>query len=103
MALYLWVIALGAAGAYGGFTEEESAIVALSVVGAVAGVLLVRFALSPAVRRVFLRFRKSGMFLKLTGGSIGTHILADRNKMTEMSSLSRQITDLKRRLDVEAA
>jgi hypothetical protein len=103
LALYALVIAYGVAGAYIGFTDEESGIVALSVAGAVAGVLLVRFVFSPAIRRIFLRFRKSGMFLKLTGGSDGTYILADRNKMTEMSGLSRQITDLKRTLDLDAA
>lgn len=60
---------------------------------------LVHAAINPAIRRVFLRFMKSGLFCKLRGSPIGVLIFADRNKFEMLTSVTRLLTNAKKQLD----
>lgn len=73
--------------------------VLLGVIAAMGGVYAVAVAVNPAIKRAFLRFRKSGLWLKLTGSFVGTLIFADRDKFETLTRLTRAITDIKRQLD----
>ena len=55
----------------------------------------------PAVRRGFLRYRKSGLWLKLRHSDIGSLIFADRNRFGLLAALTRMVTEQKRLLDKE--
>lgn len=97
--LYFLTIAAGVG--YAIFRPDDQANL-LSVAGVLVTLLFLRFVISPIVRRIVLRFRKSGMVLKLTGSSESTYIFADRSKMSTLSDLARRIADLKRQLDLSA-
>jgi hypothetical protein len=74
--------------------------------GTVAIVLfntLVAVAIIPIIKRVYLRFKKSGIWLKLTGSHMGVLIFADRDKFAVLTRLSRRMSEVKRQLDKEAA
>lgn len=101
--LYGLVLVTGLVAAFEANSSEDLVFLVASLALTALAVVVVRFVVSPFVKRVFLHFRKSGMLLKLTGGEVGTFIFADRTKMSELANLSRQITDIKRKLDVEAA
>lgn len=64
---------------------------------------LIAVALIPVIRRVYLRFKKSGIWLKLTGSHMGVLIFADRDKFAVLTKLSRRMSEIKRQLDKEAA
>jgi len=55
-------------------------------------------AINPTLRRLFLRFKKSGLFLKLTGSMSGTLIFADRNKLAILNRLATGIGEARRKL-----
>lgn len=63
------------------------------------GNLIVAGVINPIIKRTWLRFKKSGLLLKLTGSGHGVLIFSDRDKFAMLSRMSRQITELKRRLD----
>jgi len=65
-------------------------------------VALVKWVINPAAKRVYLRFRKSGMYVKLIGTGAGSLIFADRTRFSALAALARQITQYKRELDKEA-
>lgn len=100
--LYLSAIISGVAGVLRGLNLEDNAMLGLSLAGSATALLLIHFVIAPALKRIVLRFLKSGMFFKLTGGASGTFILADRAKMNEMLGLSSEIAEIKRNLDLEA-
>lgn len=91
--------------AWGAFVSSQ-APVAASIGWAVALVVLallfIQFIVYPIVKRIVLRFRKSGMSLKLTGSGGETFLFADRSKMSTLADLSRRIANLKRQLDSTA-
>lgn len=64
---------------------------------------LIAVAIIPIIRRVYLRFKKSGIWLKLTGSHMGVLIFADRDKFAILTKLSRRLSEIKRQLDKEAA
>lgn len=76
--------------------------IALTVAAAGLALMILRFVVYPVVRRIVLRFRKSGMVLKLTGSAGATFLFADRSKMSTLAELSRRIANLKRQLDLAA-
>jgi hypothetical protein len=57
--------------------------------------------INPGLKRFYLRFKKSGLWLKLRGGSQGTFIFADRDKFSLLATMTRVITEQKRQLDKE--
>lgn len=65
--------------------------------------LVVGLAIIPGIKRVYLRFRKSGIWLKLTGSAMGVLIFADRDKFATLTRLSRRLSEVKRQFDREAA
>ena len=65
--------------------------------------VLISVAIVPIIRRVYLRFKKSGIWLKLTGSHMGVLIFADRDKFAILTKLSRRLSEIKRQLDKEAA
>jgi hypothetical protein len=99
--MYAFIAASTLAVAYQIRESGSDALKAGIVAAGVLSFLVAHYLISPMVKRIVLRFHKSGMFLKLTGGSEGTYIFADRRKLPEMSGLSRAISELKRSLDVE--
>ena len=66
---------------------------------AVLSVLLVLFAVNPALKRAFLRFKKSGLWCKLQGNPVGVLIFADRDKFGMLTTVTRHLTEVKRQLD----
>jgi hypothetical protein len=69
---------------------------------AVSGALVVTFfAVVPWLKRLYLRLRKSGLWLKLRGSWKGTLIFADRDKFAALTAMSRVVTEQKRLLDME--
>jgi hypothetical protein len=84
----------------------EVPLPAAALVGAIAAaaaVLLVLSVINPALKRSFLRFKKSGLWLKLNGSPMGVLIFADRNKFDLLTSLTRSLSDIKRQLDKVAS
>jgi hypothetical protein len=69
------------------------------IAGAIGGVYLTFKAVNPAIMRSFLRFKKSGLWLKLHGSNLGVLIFADRDKFEMVTRVSRQVSELKRALD----
>jgi hypothetical protein len=74
----------------------------LSVLCGIAGLPLAYFAFNPSLVRAYLHFRKSGLYLILTASQMGVLIFADRNKFELMSRLTRQVSELKRKIDAGA-
>ena len=70
------------------------------VVGAIAAVL---FVINPAIIRMFLRLKKSGLWMKLRGTASGGFIFADRNRFAVLAQMARIVTEQKRVLDAETA
>lgn len=64
---------------------------------------LISVGVNPLIRRVYLRFKKSGLWLILNGSSMGVLIFADRDKFSVLTKLARSLSDLKRTLDTQAA
>lgn len=77
-------------------------VIALTAAAAGLALLFLRFIVYPVVKRIVLRFRKSGMLFKLTGSAGATYLFADRSKMSTLAELSQRIAKLKRQLDVAA-
>lgn len=69
---------------------------------AILGVFLAYAAVIPAMKRSYLHFKKSGLFLILHATAMGVLIFADRDKFEMISKISRQVSELKRRLDTES-
>jgi hypothetical protein len=77
--------------------------IALAALAIVVCNVLIGVAINPLIKRIFLRFKKSGLWLKLTGSSVGVLIFADRDKFSVLTKLARSLSDLKRTLDTQAA
>lgn len=67
------------------------------------GIAAVYYLISPQIRRAYLHFAKSGVWLKLNGAPVGVLIFADRNKFDLLTKLTRAMSDLKRQLDKAAS
>lgn len=80
-----------------GSSDSLSIIVALGL--SVIGILIGFYAINPAIRRAFLRLKKSGLWCKLQGNPVGVLIFADRDKFSLLASVTRQVTEVKRQLD----
>jgi hypothetical protein len=65
----------------------------------VLGLFLAFVAVNPAIKRAFLHFKKSGLWLMFRGTPTGLLIFADRNKFEMLTRLTRQVSELKRILD----
>lgn len=81
-----------------GIDSGGGPILLLGFGAAVGWVLLTWKAFNPTLRRLFLRFKKSGLFLKLTGSMSGTLIFADRNKLAILNRLAAGIGEARRKL-----
>jgi hypothetical protein len=69
----------------------------------VAGLAAVYFVINPAIIRLFLRLKKSGLWLKLRGTVAGARIFADRDRFGVLANMARIVTEQKRVLDAETA
>jgi hypothetical protein len=78
-------------------------VVLFGLPAAAGGAYLVFLFVNPALKRLFLRLKKSGLWLKLHGSPMGVLIFADRNKFELLTSLSRALSDVKRHLDKAAS
>jgi uncharacterized membrane protein (DUF485 family) len=74
-------------------------VITVGAFGAVGSGALVFFVITPLIKRGFLRFNKSGLWIKLRGTNVGTLIFADRGKFELLTSITRTMTDVKRQLD----
>ena len=74
----------------------------ISLIPTIFTFALFHWVIFPAAKRIYLRFRKSGMYVKLIGTGDGSLIFADRTRFTALAALARQITQYKRELDKEA-
>ncbi len=70
--------------------------------GAAVALFVLHRAFIPSVRRIFLRFKKSGIWLKLYGHPVGVLVFADRNRFAMLTSLARMVSELRSRLRTEA-
>jgi hypothetical protein len=61
----------------------------LGFISAVFSVFVVYKFLTPWVKRVYLRFMKSGILIKLVGNPAGVLIFADRTKVQELIQLTK--------------
>lgn len=61
--------------------------------------LLIGFIVNPSLKRAYLRFRKSGLFIILAGTLGGTYIFADREKLGILINIANLMTATQRRLD----
>lgn len=77
--------------------------IVFGIAAAIGAVLLVFVAVNPALKRAFLHFKKSGLWLKLNGNPVGILIFADRGKFELLTSLTRKLSDVKRQLDKVAS
>ena len=77
--------------------------IALAALAIVICNVLIGIAINPLIKRIILRFKKSGLWLKLTGSATGVLIFADRDKFSVLTKLARSLSDLKRTLDTQAA
>lgn len=77
--------------------------IALAALAIVVCNVLIGIAINPLIKRIFLRFKKSGLWLKLTGSATGVLIFADRDKFSVLTKLARSLSDIKRTLDTQAA
>lgn len=78
---------------------ENPPAMILGGIAAAGAMVLVALAINPAIKRAFLRLKKSGLWIKLQGNPIGILIFADRNKFELLTSLTRTMSDVKRQLD----
>lgn len=56
---------------------------------------VVHHLLIPGVKRAFLRFRKSGVFVMTSSGGMGILVFADRDRFGLMASLTRRMVELR--------
>lgn len=84
-------------------TANSLLAIAIAAVVIFLANLVVSSVINPIIKRTFLRFKKSGLWLKLTGTFVGTLIFSDRDRFAIVSRFARQLSDLKRQLDREAA
>ncbi len=64
--------------------------------------LIVSCVINPVIRRMYLRFKKSGIVLAISG-HFNTLIFADRNKFALLTRIASQLSEIKRQLDKELA
>jgi hypothetical protein len=101
------VVAALIAGLAGIITDSDGVanfmLMALSIVFSL--VFMVGWTLlgSSLARRWILRFKKSGLWFKLRGSTVGSLIFADRDKFGMLASLARMVTEQKRLLDKETS
>jgi hypothetical protein len=69
---------------------EGNFVIAIPI--ALCLIAFVHFAVWPALKYAFLRFKKSGLWCKVGGFPIGVLIFADRNQFEFMTRLARNMT-----------
>ena len=98
----LMLYPLAAITAFGPATAIAGDLLVSLVIGvpaAALAVLLVFFAINPAIKRLFLRLKKSGLWCKLNGHPVGVYIFSDRDKFGLLTEITRELTEVKRQLD----
>ena len=75
----------------------------LSLAIYVASLAAVPLIVNPIIVRIYLRLKKSGIWLKLRGSRLGLLIFSDRHKFGTLTSVCRLVADQKRILDAEMA